>query len=197
MTHSRNRIEAILLRSLDEHKAMLDSLGASHIQQIIEIAGHMTKVLLGNGTIYWCGNGGSAADCQHLAAELVGRFNLERRPLRSVALSADTSVLTCIANDYSFSDVFSRQINALADKGDVLIGVSTSGESPNVVNALKAAKQKGLYTIGLLGGDGGTVLPLADSSILVPSRSTARIQEAHILIGHCLCEIIESSLCIG
>lgn len=148
----------------------------------------------GGGKILFCGNGGSAADSQHLAAELTGRFINDRRPLAALALSTDTSALTCIANDYSFAEVFARQVQGLGRSGDVLVGISTSGNSRNVIRAVEEARAVGMQVVGLLGRDGGTLLELCDVSIVVPSQVTARIQEAHILIGHTLCGLIEKQL---
>lgn len=178
---------------------------SSHLQTIelarelladpINVIGQrLAQSLAKGGTLFWCGNGGSAADSQHLAAELVGRFKKDRRALRSIALTTDTSVLTCVANDYSYDDVFARQIAALGRPGDVLIGISTSGNSENVLRAFKAAKEMSLTTIALLGKGGGSAKELADHALIIPSDSTARIQEAHILIGHILCELIEREL---
>lgn len=154
----------------------------------------LAKSIASGGTIFWCGNGGSAADSQHLAAELVGRFKSNRRALRSVALTTDTSVLTCVANDYSYANIFSRQVEALARAGDVLVAISTSGRSENILHVLKSAKDMGLITISLLGKDGGSAKDISDHALIVPSESTARIQETHILIGHILCELIEQEL---
>lgn len=144
--------------------------------------------------ILFCGNGGSAADCQHIAAEFTGRFTKDRRPLAGLALTTDTSALTCIANDYDFTKVFSRQILALGQPGDVLVGISTSGMSANISDAIASAKNVGLRTIGLLGKDGGTIKTMCDHSIIVPSNDTARIQEAHIFIGHVICGAVEQKL---
>ena len=141
-----------------------------------------------------CGNGGSAADSQHLAAEFTGRFSKDRPPIAAVALSTDTSALTCIGNDYSFNDIFARQVLALGKAGDCLIAISTSGNSGNVLAAVAAAKSLGISTIGLLGRDGGKLKAQCDISIVVPSQVTARIQEAHILIGHSLCGAVELKL---
>ena len=141
-----------------------------------------------------CGNGGSAADSQHLAAEFTGRFIKDRPPIAAVALSTDTSALTCIGNDYSFNDIFARQVQALGKAGDCLIAISTSGNSGNVLAAVAAAKSLGISTIGLLGRDGGKLKAQCDVSIVVPSQVTARIQEAHILIGHSLCGAVELKL---
>jgi D-sedoheptulose 7-phosphate isomerase len=154
----------------------------------------LAKSIANGGTIFWCGNGGSAADSQHLAAELVGRFKNNRRALRSLALTTDTSVLTCVANDYSYANIFSRQVEALARAGDVLIAISTSGRSENILAVLKTAKDMGLITIAMLGKDGGSAKDISDHALIVPSESTARIQETHILIGHILCELIEQEL---
>ncbi len=141
-----------------------------------------------------CGNGGSAADSQHLAAEFTGRFVKDRTPLSAMALSTDTSALTCIGNDFGFDEVFSRQVTALGRPGDCLLAISTSGNSRNVIRAAEAAKAAGMHTIGLLGRDGGKLLALCDMSIVVPSATTARIQEAHIFIGHSLCAMVEEAL---
>ena len=144
--------------------------------------------------IIFCGNGGSASDAQHLTGELIGRFKGDRRPLKSVSLNADSAVMTCIVNDYGYEHIFSRQIQALGTKGDILVGISTSGASDNVNNAFKVAKDKELHTVGLLGKGGGEALKLVDHSIIIPSQSTARIQEMHITIGHIICELIEEGL---
>ena len=138
--------------------------------------------------------GGSAGDSQHLAAELIGRFKLDRKPLKSIALTTDTSAITCISNDYSYDKVFERQIEGLGEKGDVLIGISTSGNSLNIVNALKKSNDLGVKSIGLLGKDGGLAKSVANYSIIVESDSTARIQEMHIMIGQIFCDLIEHGL---
>ena len=137
------------------------------------------------------GNGGSAADAQHLAAEFVNRFRIERPPLAALALTTDTSVLTSIANDYDFEEVFAKQVRALGHSEDVALGLSTSGNSPNVVRGLDAARQLGLRTLALSGGDGGPVARAAELALVVPSRSTPRIQEVHITIGHVLCDLVD------
>jgi len=154
----------------------------------------LAGVLKQGGTVFWCGNGGSASDSQHLAAELVGRYRNDRQALRSVALNTDTSILTCVGNDFGFDKVFSRQVEALGRPSDVLVGISTSGNSPNILRAFEAANGLGMVTVGLLGRDGGQALPIVDEAIVIPSDSTARIQECHILIGHILCEIVEEEL---
>lgn len=140
------------------------------------------------------GNGGSAADAQHIAAELVGKYYMDRRPLPAEALTVNTSSLTAIGNDYAFERIFARQVEALGNPGDVAIGISTSGNSPNVIEAIRAAKKKGMITIGLTGAEGGRLRNEVDYCICVPSKDTPRIQEAHILIGHIWCELIERAL---
>ena len=146
-----------------------------------------------DSTIYILGNGGSAADAQHIAAELSGRYKIERRGLPGIALTTDTSVLTAVGNDYGFDRVFDRQVEALANAGDVLIGISTSGHSKNVVRALSLARQMGCKTIGLSGRDGGVMHELCDINIVIPSLDTPRIQEMHIMIGHIICQGIDNS----
>ena len=180
-----------------EHQIVLATLEEHCIEKIEEIALLMATVLQGGGTIFWCGNGGSAADSQHFAAELVGRFNRDRPALRSVALTTDSSTLTCVANDFSFEDIFSRQIQALGRRGDLLVGISTSGNSPNVLRAFEAGKTGGLHSVGLLGKSGGKARALVDHALVVPSDSTARIQEMHVLVGHCLCDRVEMLLGFG
>lgn len=140
------------------------------------------------------GNGGSAADAQHIAAELVGRYGFDRPSLPSLALTTDTSNLTAIGNDYGYDKVFSRQLEGMGIKGDIFIGISTSGNSINIINAFEVAKQKGIITVALTGRDGGEMAKMADYAIVVPSNSTPRIQESHILIGHIICDIIEKEI---
>ncbi len=179
--------------NLAEHLELFRGLNsiAPAVQRGGALAG---DALAAGGKLMFCGNGGSAADSQHLAAELTGRLVHDRRPLAAVALSTDTSALTCIGNDYSFDEIFARQVAGLGRAGDVLIGISTSGNSRNVIRAVEEARRIGVHVIGLLGRDGGALAPLCDVAIVVPSRTTARIQEAHILIGHTLCGMVEQSL---
>ncbi len=160
-------------------------------EKIIKVVLLAKKVISKKGKILIFGNGGSAADAQHLAAELVNRFKKERAPMPAIALTTDTSILTAIANDYDFSEVFSKQILALGKKGDIALGISTSGKSPNVIEALKVAKKLGLYTVGLSGGNGGLMRDFCDYLILVPSRETPRIQEGHLLFLHIFSELLE------
>jgi D-sedoheptulose 7-phosphate isomerase len=164
------------------------------IAAIGEIAMTCSQALCDGNKIMFCGNGGSAADAQHLAAELSGRFYFDRKPLAAEALTVNTSYLTAVSNDYSFDEVYSRLVEGSGNEGDVLIGLSTSGNSENIIRAFKAAHQKGVITIGLTGESGGRLAELSDLIIRVPSGDTPRIQEAHILIGHIICELIERTL---
>jgi D-sedoheptulose 7-phosphate isomerase len=184
---------SLFLENLHEHNALLATLHALDAQ-VLKAGTLATQALQQGGKLLFCGNGGSAADSQHLAAEMTGRFIKDRRPLAAMALSTDTSALTCIGNDYSFDEIFARQVVGLGRKGDVLVGISTSGNSHNVIRAVEEAKKLGMVSIGLLGRDGGQLKSLCDHSIVVPSDVTARIQECHILIGHTLCGMIEQEL---
>jgi len=182
--------ESIFGKAITEHLAVVRAM--QNQQGVLEaIARGMVSTLKAGGKILWCGNGGSAADAQHLAAELVGRFRRERRAIASVALTTDSSILTSVANDYGFETVFSRQVDALGRSGDLLVGLSTSGNSPNVIAALVAARAQGMATVGFSGAGGGRMARLADHLFAVESSDTARIQEAHILAGHMLCDWIE------
>lgn len=188
--------ENVLRSGLDEHLDVFRGLPT--LAPLIQQAGSLIAATLSQGgKVLLCGNGGSAADSQHIAAELTGRFLKDRRPLAAVALSTDTSALTSIANDYGFDEVFSRQVMGLGAKGDCLIAISTSGNSRNVLKAAEAARAAEMRVIGLLGRDGGALRPLCDVSIVVPSGTTARIQEAHIFIGHTLCALVEEALGIA
>lgn len=165
---------------------------------ILELVSAITNSVIGayrnGGKVLWCGNGGSAADAQHLAAELSGRFYYDRPPLNSEALHVNSSYVTAVANDYGYDIIYSRLITAMGNKGDVLIGLSTSGNSPNVVNALAEARKKGMITIGFTGESGGKMKDLCDYLIRIPSNDTPRIQECHMLLGHTICELTESTL---
>lgn len=165
-------------------------------QSVFEkIADEMSRAILAGHKILWCGNGGSAADSQHLAAELMGRFKCERQGLPSIAMTTDTSILTAIGNDYGYERVFQRQVEALCTKGDVVVGISTSGNSRNVCAALETAHALGAFTVVFTGEGGGTLAGVADAVFRAASKDTARIQEAHILFGHMLCDWIEQSVC--
>ncbi|MCS6816493.1 MAG: D-sedoheptulose 7-phosphate isomerase [Blastocatellia bacterium] len=183
------RIKALARESLRVKERFFEA----HAEDVARAAELMIAALRSGRKILLFGNGGSAADAQHIAAELVNRYRRERPALAALALTTDTSILTSIANDASFEDVFSRQIEALGEPGDVAVAISTSGRSPNVVRAVEVARRLGLRTIGLLGRDGGLVGQLVDVPLIVPSDETARIQETHITLGHILCELIESA----
>jgi len=187
----RERIKDILLESIQVKEEIL----RNQIGQIVEIAQLMIDCLKKDGKVIVFGNGGSASDSQHIAAELVGRFKKDRSALAGIALTTNTSVLTSLANDYGFDVVFSRQVEALGKKNDVVLAISTSGKAKNVALGIKQAKKMGIKTVALSGGDGGDIVKLADVSLLVPSKITARIQEAHITIAHIICEMIEQELC--
>lgn len=184
----RSSIRAsIAVKRLLLEDAEITSTLAQVAKRLIDTVSKGNKVLL-------CGNGGSAADAQHIAAELVGRFAFDRAPLPALALSVNSSCVTAIGNDYGFDQVFSRQIEALGRPGDVAIGISTSGNSPNVIRALSVARGMGLHTVGLTGRIGGELKETADQCICVPSTSTPRVQECHILIGHIISELVEQAL---
>jgi D-sedoheptulose 7-phosphate isomerase len=186
----RDRIKEILLESIQLKEEIL----RLHVSKIIEITEVVMDCLRKNGKIILFGNGGSASDSQHIAAEFVGRFKKDRAGLPAIALTTNTSILTALANDYGYDIIFSRQIEALAQKNDITIGISTSGKAKNVANGIKQAKKMGLKTIALTGGDGGELSKIADISLVVPSLITARIQEVHITIGHIICELAEEIL---
>jgi D-sedoheptulose 7-phosphate isomerase len=168
---------------------------ASGLTELLPQAEQVGSLLISTyergGRLFTCGNGGSAADAQHLAAELIGKFDRDRRPLAATALSVDPSVVTCIGNDYSFDDVFARQVEALARPGDVVVGFTTSGRSANVVRGLAAARERGATTVLFSAGDGGAAAEHADHALLVPSTSTARIQEMHLLLLHLVIEQVD------
>jgi len=161
---------------------------------ISEIAGIWTHALEGGNKVIFCGNGGSAADSQHLAAELMGRYKIDRNPLCAISLTTDTSALTAIANDYGYENVFSRQLRGLGNRGDVLVGISTSGNSVNVIEAFYVAKKMGIFTVAFTGEGGGRMKEVADLSLCVPSHLTNNIQEMHIASGHIICGIVESNI---
>jgi D-sedoheptulose 7-phosphate isomerase len=183
-----------IIKIIQESISVKEGIIKTQVATIIKIAELLIDCLKKGNKIILFGNGGSAADSQHIAAELVGRFQKERRGLAAIALTTNTSTLTAIANDYSFDEVFSRQIEAIAKNGDVAIGISTSGKAKNVIQAIKKAKSIGLKTVGLTGSDGGELAKTADISLIVASKLTARIQEAHVTIGHIICELVEKSL---
>lgn len=186
-------MNSVFVDNLIEHNALFSKLEnlEPEIQKSTNI---IISSLKSRNKLMICGNGGSAADSQHIAAEFTGRFVKDRLPIAALALSTDTSALTCIGNDYSFAEIFSRQVRALGLYGDCLLGISTSGNSENVIQAVLTAKEMGIHTVCLLGRDGGKLKDLCDSAIVVPCNVTARIQEAHILIGHSICGAVEQGL---
>lgn len=188
----RDRIKEILLESIQVKEELLQT----SISQIKDIVDLIIDCLSKGGKVILFGNGGSASDSQHIAAELVGRFKKDRAALAAIALTTNTSVLTSLANDYGYEVVFAKQIEALGQRNDIAIGLSTSGKAKNVALGIKQAKKLGLKTIALTGGDGGDIAKLADVSFVVPSSVTARIQEAHITIGHIVCELVEETLAL-
>jgi D-sedoheptulose 7-phosphate isomerase len=185
-----DRIGDIAAASIDVKRRFF----AERADDVARAALMMIEALRAGRKILLFGNGGSAADAQHIAAEFVNRYQMERPGLAAIALTTDTSILTSIANDTAFEEIFSRQIEALGQAGDVTVAITTSGRSANMIRGVEAARQRGLHTIGLLGKDGGAVKDLVDVPIIVPSDSTSRIQEVHITIGHILCELVEQSL---
>jgi D-sedoheptulose 7-phosphate isomerase len=187
-----DQVRALLRRSIE----LKENLIVGHAERVVEIAEICAASLAAGGKLMFCGNGGSAADAQHLAAELLIRLRsaVNRPGLPALALATDSSSLTACGNDYDFETYYARMAETLGRKGDVLIGITTSGRSPNIVRALQAARRKGIKTIGLLGGDGGPALAECDLALIVPSNETGRIQEAHIAIGHAVMELIEDRL---
>jgi D-sedoheptulose 7-phosphate isomerase len=185
---------AIFRQAIADHMAVITDL-AEHQDVLERIASEMARAIRNGNKVLWCGNGGSAADSQHMAAELMGRFRRERCGLPSIALTTDTSILTAIANDYGYEKVFQRQVEGLCAKGDIVVGISTSGNSRNICAALETARQMGAVTVAFTGRTGGLAGGIADLTLRVPSDDTARIQEAHILCGHMLCDFIELGVC--
>ena len=183
----------MLKEKIAEHIDILQGLNS--MQEKIDQVGHLMIDAVGNGhTVFICGNGGSAADAQHFAAEIVGRFKKERRAWPAMALTTDTSILTAVGNDYGFDEIFSRQLEGLGKPGDILLGISTSGNSPNVLKAAHMARALKIKTIGLFGKDGGKLADAVDLPLVVDSNDTARIQECHIFLIHYLAEGLETSL---
>ena len=184
------RIQQIAGESIETKRAFFESQSARVIEAVYLIVGSIKA----GGKLLVLGNGGSAADAQHIAAELVNRLTGDRPPIAAIALTTDSSILTSIGNDSSFDEVFERQVRALGRTGDVVLAISTSGNSPNILRAVSAARELSIRTIGMTGRDGGKLAALADVALVVDARSTQRIQETHITIGHILCELIEESL---
>jgi D-sedoheptulose 7-phosphate isomerase len=185
----QDKIKKIISSSIAVKQAVL---GDSKLLETVEnISNELVKCLKNGNRIYFCGNGGSAADAQHLAAEFSGRFYTDRKALPAEALHCNTSYLTAVANDYSYDVVYSRMIDGIANEGDVVVGLSTSGNSGNIVKAFDVARGKGVITVGFTGKEGGKMKPLSDFLLNVPSTDTPRIQESHIMLGHIICQMVE------
>lgn len=186
----------LVRRHLTESAAVKERLAATAAHTIAEAAMRLVQAVSKGGKILLCGNGGSAADCQHIAAELTNRLraSAQRPGIPAIALTTDTSYLTARANDYGFDDVYERLVGTLGVPGDALIAISTSGASRNVIRAVECARQRGMVTVGLLGGSGGELAGLVDVPVIVPGASTQHVQESHIAIGHILCQILEEEL---
>jgi D-sedoheptulose 7-phosphate isomerase len=182
---------ARLARAVKDSIELKERFFAEQAETVLAAARMLAGALEAGGKVLLFGNGGSAADAQHLAAEFVNRFQIDRPPLAAIALTTDTSILTAVGNDYDFKEIFAKQVRALGRTGDVAVGLSTSGRSPNVVAGLEAARELGLQTLALSGGEGGPVAAAADLALVVPSRNTPRIQEVHITIGHVLCDLVD------
>ena len=191
---NRKKALQIVLNSFRTGTDLRNQVARDCGENIVDAAALIAQCLRSGGKLLFFGNGGSAADAQHLAAEFVGRFRIERQALPAIALTTDSSILTAVGNDYGFEQIFVRQVQALGRPGDVAIGISTSGNSPNVTGAIKEATKQDLKTIGLAGKDGGSLAKCVDVSITVASTNVARIQECHISIGHILCELVEKEL---
>ena len=184
-------MEKAIKQILSDSQAVIHAFIQAYTTRIITLSEKIAATFLRDGKLLICGNGGSAADAQHMAAEFVNRFQLERPPLPAMALTTDTSVITSIGNDYSFEEIFSKQVKALGMEGDVLLSISTSGDSKNVLKAVETARNQGLYTAALLGKDGGKLRKMVDMPLVVSCDVTARIQEAHILAEHMICHLVD------
>lgn len=192
-TRSRGAPTGPIGRALEESAGVTLETLAREARTIERIARLFASTLRAGRTIFFCGNGGSAAEAQHLAAELVGRFVRDRRALAAIALTTDTSILTSVGNDYGFERVFARQIEGLGRRGDLLVALTTSGRSPNIRAAVRAARARGLKVVGMTGGQGAAFARGCDACLVVPSRSTPRIQEVHLIAGHICCDLAEAS----
>ena len=189
-SNMKKTVEQIFAESIEVKQGTLKK----NLPQIIAAAEAVISAFKGGHKLFFCGNGGSAADSQHIAAEFVGRFQKERKAWPAIALTTDSSALTALGNDYTFDIVFSRQLQALGQKGDVLIAISTSGNSKNILEAVKQAKALGIISVGVTGGNGGQLADLCDIAIVAASSKTARIQESHLVIFHTICELVENTL---
>ena len=196
LKHNSAPVERLFVdfqQAIDDHQAVMAAL-STLAPDLQHVADRMTQSLRAGGTVFWFGNGGSATQSQHFATELVGRYLIDRPGLASIAITSDGALLTAVANDGAFDDIFARQLQALCRRGDVAVGLSTSGNSPNVVNGMEAARARGAFTVAIVGGDGGKVGAAADVALTVPSKDTPRVQEAHLFLGHELCNLVETAI---
>jgi D-sedoheptulose 7-phosphate isomerase len=187
-------MEKIILKRFKESSEVNRLFLRENLPKLLDVIKSVSHAFESGNKIFFFGNGGSAADAQHLAAEFVNRYVMDRPPLPAIALTTDTSILTSVSNDLAFDEIFAKQLRALGKEGDVAIGISTSGNSPNIIKAFEVAKEIGMKRVALTGNNGGVISKMADFSLVVPSTSTPRIQEVHILIGHILCEMVEHYL---
>jgi D-sedoheptulose 7-phosphate isomerase len=187
-------MENIILKRFKESSEVKTRFLKENLSRLLDVIKLVSRTFEAGNKLFFFGNGGSAADAQHLAAEFVNRYVMDRPPLPAIALTTDTSILTSVSNDLAFNEIFAKQLRALGKEGDVAIGISTSGSSPNIIKAFEVGKEMGMKTVALTGNDGGAIAKMVDFPLVVPSTSTPRIQEAHILIGHILCEMVEHYL---
>jgi D-sedoheptulose 7-phosphate isomerase len=187
-------MENIILKRFKESGEVKTRFLKDNLPKLLDTIKLISHTFEAGNKLFLFGNGGSAADAQHLAAEFVNRYGMDRPPLPAIALTTDTSILTSVSNDFSFSEIFAKQLKALGKEGDVAFGITTSGNSSNIIKAFEVAKEMRMKTVALTGNDGGAISKMADISLIVPSTSTPRIQEVHILVGHILCEMAEQSL---
>jgi D-sedoheptulose 7-phosphate isomerase len=187
-------MEKIILKRFKESSEVNRLFLRENLPKLLDVIKSVSHAFESGNKIFFFGNGGSAADAQHLAAEFVNRYVMDRPPLPAIALTTDTSILTSVSNDLAFDEIFAKQLRALGKEGDVAIGISTSGNSPNIIKAFEVAQEIGMKRVALTGNNGGVISKMADFSLVVPSTSTPRIQEVHILIGHILCEMVEHQL---
>ena len=187
-------MENIIQKRFKESSEVKTRFLKENLPKLLDVIRLISQTFEGGNKLFFFGNGGSAADAQHMAAEFVNRYIMNRPPLPAIALTTDTSILTSVSNDFAFSEIFAKQLRALGKERDVAIGITTTGNSPNMIKAFEVAKEMGIKTVAFTGNDGGMVGKMVDFSLVVPSTSTPRIQEAHILIGHILCEMVEHSL---
>ena len=187
-------MENIILKRFKESSEVKTRFLKENLSRLLDVIKLVSHTFEAGNKLFFFGNGGSAADAQHLAAEFVNRYVMDRPPLPAIALTTDTSILTSVSNDLAFNEIFAKQLRALGKEGDVAVGISTSGSSPNIVKAFEVAKEMGIKTVALTGNDGGVIAKMVDFPLVVPSTSTPRIQEDHILIGHILCEMVEHYL---